>query len=161
MAVQAKAKLEKAEKKAKKRKSGADGKPGKSKKAKAGSKALETALAKDAAVRAGSKPIFVQPANLASGCVLKDYQLEGVRWLVSLYENGVSGILADGTFNRRLSRACMCTVLTMDPFIAACSRDGIGEDYSMRRSYCTPTYYGCGRTIPYCRPARNASKLGS
>lgn len=42
-------------------------------------------------------PIFVQPTNLAQGCVLKDYQLEGVRWLASLYENGVSGILADGT----------------------------------------------------------------
>ena len=43
----------------------------------------------------GSKPIFIQPPNLAKGCKLKDYQLEGVRWLVSLYENGVSGILAD------------------------------------------------------------------
>merc|ERR1719491_1451951 len=40
-------------------------------------------------------PIFVQPKNLTEGCRLKDYQLEGVRWLVSLYENGVSGILAD------------------------------------------------------------------
>eukprot|EP00548_Thalassiothrix_antarctica_P008923 CAMPEP_0194133680 /NCGR_PEP_ID=MMETSP0152-20130528/3745_1 /TAXON_ID=1049557 /ORGANISM="Thalassiothrix antarctica, Strain L6-D1" /LENGTH=776 /DNA_ID=CAMNT_0038829025 /DNA_START=397 /DNA_END=2727 /DNA_ORIENTATION=- len=43
----------------------------------------------------GMKPIFIQPSNLASGCILKDYQLEGVRWLVSLFENGVSGILAD------------------------------------------------------------------
>jgi len=42
-----------------------------------------------------SAPIFIQPKNLANGCKLKDYQLEGVRWLVSLYENGVSGILAD------------------------------------------------------------------
>jgi len=40
-------------------------------------------------------PIFIQPKNLANGCILKDYQLEGVRWLTSLYENGVSGILAD------------------------------------------------------------------
>jgi len=40
-------------------------------------------------------PIFIQPPNLAKDCVLKDYQLEGVRWLVSLFENGVSGILAD------------------------------------------------------------------
>ena len=43
----------------------------------------------------GKAPIFIQPKNLRSGCKLKDYQLEGVRWLVSLYENGVSGILAD------------------------------------------------------------------
>ena len=40
-----------------------------------------------------ARPIFIQPKNLQSDCVLKDYQLEGVRWLASLYENGVSGIL--------------------------------------------------------------------
>ena len=39
------------------------------------------------------RPAFIQPPNLDKKCVLKDYQLEGVRWLVSLYENGVSGIL--------------------------------------------------------------------
>ena len=26
---------------------------------------------------------------------MKPYQLEGLRWLVTLYENGLSGILAD------------------------------------------------------------------
>jgi ATP-dependent DNA helicase len=56
---------------------------------------LKTAQAMDAAKREEEKPIFRQPELLAAGCVLKDYQLEGVRWLVSLYENGVSGILAD------------------------------------------------------------------
>ena len=44
----------------------------------------------------GNQTIFIQPPNLAEGCILKDYQLEGVRWLASLFENGVSGILADG-----------------------------------------------------------------
>lgn len=29
------------------------------------------------------------------GGKLKPYQLEGLRWLVTLYENGLSGILAD------------------------------------------------------------------
>jgi len=43
----------------------------------------------------GGNAIFCQPKNLAGGCILKNYQLEGVRWLVSLFENGVSGILAD------------------------------------------------------------------
>ena len=60
--------------------------------------ALESAQARDAALREGSRPIFVQPANLSIECLLKDYQLEGVRWLASLFENGVSGILADGTW---------------------------------------------------------------
>lgn len=35
-----------------------------------------------------------QPA-LVSGCTMKDYQLDGLEWLVSLYENGLNGILAD------------------------------------------------------------------
>ena len=38
------------------------------------------------------KPAFVQPA-LVTGATLKDYQLEGVAWMVSLWENGISGIL--------------------------------------------------------------------
>lgn len=33
------------------------------------------------------------------GGTLMEYQLEGVRWLASLWENGVSGILADEVFN--------------------------------------------------------------
>ncbi|KAA1473299.1 hypothetical protein DENSPDRAFT_866013 [Dentipellis sp. KUC8613] len=41
-----------------------------------------------------SKPKFTQPA-LLTGATLKDYQLEGVAWMVSLWENGISGILAD------------------------------------------------------------------
>lgn len=57
-----------------------------------GKAALVSGPAKD---KTENKPIFVQPANLANGCVLKDYQLEGVRWMASLFENGVSGILAD------------------------------------------------------------------
>ena len=57
---------------------------------------LQSAQAKDAAGRSGDKKhIFQQPGNLAEGCFLKDYQLEGVRWLVSLFENGIRGVLAD------------------------------------------------------------------
>lgn len=35
---------------------------------------------------------FKQPA-LVTGAKLKDYQLEGVAWMVGLYQNGISGIL--------------------------------------------------------------------
>jgi SNF2 family DNA or RNA helicase len=69
--------------------------PSKKLKTSKGAVALESAQAKDAVIRAGSKPIFAQPPNLSTDCQLKDYQLVGVRWLASLYENGVSGILAD------------------------------------------------------------------
>ena len=94
MTENAKRKVQKSEKRSKKRK--ADGKESSRKKSKKNSgDELKSALVKDAKVRAGTKPIFVQPSNLAPGCILKDYQLEGVRWLASLFENGVSGILAD------------------------------------------------------------------
>ena len=37
---------------------------------------------------------FCQPSNLVGGKLLP-YQLEGLQWLLSLWENGLSGILAD------------------------------------------------------------------
>ena len=40
------------------------------------------------------RPTFVQPA-LLTGAKLKDYQLEGVAWMISLWENGISGILGE------------------------------------------------------------------
>lgn len=40
----------------------------------------------------GTRPKFLQPA-LVTGGKLKEYQLEGVEWMVSLDKNGVSGIL--------------------------------------------------------------------
>ncbi|RLV89267.1 putative ATP-dependent helicase IRC5 [Spathaspora sp. JA1] len=36
----------------------------------------------------------LQP-KLVTGCTLKDYQLDGLEWLVTLYQNGLNGILAD------------------------------------------------------------------
>jgi ATP-dependent DNA helicase len=42
------------------------------------------------------KPAFVQPA-LVTGAKLRDYQLEGVAWMVSLWENGISGILGESS----------------------------------------------------------------
>jgi ATP-dependent DNA helicase len=90
MAEDARRALAKADKKKRK----AEKKAGSSKKLKTseGSKKLETAQAVDSEKRKERKAIFVQPPNLAEDCFLKDYQLEGVRWLASLYENGVSGM---------------------------------------------------------------------
>ena len=41
-----------------------------------------------------SESVMTQPSSLVGG-KLMPYQLEGLRWLVSLWENGLSGILAD------------------------------------------------------------------
>ena len=40
---------------------------------------------------------LVKDLKLSRGCTLTDYHAEGVKWLVSLYESGASGILADET----------------------------------------------------------------
>ena len=95
LTADAKKKMERMEKKSKKRKKGESGGSRKKSKSSSSGEALKSAQEKHAKINAGTKPIFIQPPNLADGCILKDYQLEGVRWLVSLFENGVSGILAD------------------------------------------------------------------
>jgi ATP-dependent DNA helicase len=109
MTEQAQRALQKAEKKRLKEESNSTNgttavtttKNGKSKKQKLnnGNQKLQSVQEKDTMIRnAGTtRPIFIQPPNLSPDCFLKDYQLEGVRWLASLFENGVSGILADGT----------------------------------------------------------------
>jgi ATP-dependent DNA helicase len=47
-------------------------------------------------------PIFQQPA-LITGATLKTYQLEGLQWMVSLDQNGISGILGPWRLTLRLS----------------------------------------------------------
>ena len=55
-----------------------------------------------------AKPAFVQPA-LLTGAKLKDYQLEGVSWMVSLWENGISGILGEPLLRRQfVPRVRLC-----------------------------------------------------
>ena len=95
MAEDAKRQYEDAASGDKKRKGKGGGGKGKKAKGTTGEANLKEAQDKHNETFVGSRPIFIQPPNLAKGCALKDYQLEGVRWLTSLYENGVSGILAD------------------------------------------------------------------
>ncbi|KAF9361452.1 hypothetical protein BGX26_003196 [Mortierella sp. AD094] len=47
------------------------------------------------AAPAGKSHISARQPKLVTGGILRDYQLEGVEWMVSLYENGLNGILAD------------------------------------------------------------------
>ncbi|CAM9814495.1 unnamed protein product, partial [Scytosiphon promiscuus] len=58
------------------------------------SAATKMKKAKEDAEKEKDDGSFRQPPNLVGG-TLKPYQLEGLRWLVTLYENGLSGILAD------------------------------------------------------------------
>jgi SNF2 family DNA or RNA helicase len=38
---------------------------------------------------------WMWPPRILKGGTLRDYQLQGVKWLVSLYNNKLNGILAD------------------------------------------------------------------
>ena len=51
-------------------------------------------LTSPSAITNSSGSSFQQPKSLVGGKLL-DYQLEGLQWLLSLWENGLSGILAD------------------------------------------------------------------
>lgn len=62
--------------------------------------------------------------SLLRNCQLKPYQLEGVNWLITLYENGLNGILADemGLGKTIQSIALLAFIYEMDtkgPFLIA------------------------------------------
>ncbi|EJS43869.1 YFR038W [Saccharomyces arboricola H-6] len=42
-----------------------------------------------------SEDMAIQQPHLLKNCTLKPYQLDGLNWLITLYENGLNGILAD------------------------------------------------------------------
>ncbi|KAG9312406.1 P-loop containing nucleoside triphosphate hydrolase protein [Chiua virens] len=66
-----------------------------------------TSITQESTDTASTRPQFLQPA-LITGGKLKDYQLEGVEWLVSLDKNGVSGILADEMGLGKVSPISFC-----------------------------------------------------
>jgi ATP-dependent DNA helicase len=70
-----------------------------------------------------TRPAFEQPALLTGG-KLKDYQLEGVAWMVSLWENGISGILADemglGKTIQTIAFIAHLRVRVEAPFLVVC-----------------------------------------
>ena len=37
---------------------------------------------------------YVVPADIKNG-KMRDYQIRGLNWMISLFENGINGILAD------------------------------------------------------------------
>lgn len=82
---------------------------------------------KDDKTESGSlddKSIAEQQPALLKNCLLKGYQLEGLNWLITLYENGLNGILADdmGLGKTIQSIALLAFIYEMDtkgPFLIA------------------------------------------
>lgn len=65
-----------------------------------------------------------QQPSMLKNCLLKPYQLEGLNWLITLYENGLNGILADdmGLGKTIQSIALLAFIYEMDtkgPFLIA------------------------------------------
>lgn len=44
-----------------------------------------------------------QPKGLGQGCQLQPHQIDSLKWMLSLYQNGVNGILADDMVSSRSS----------------------------------------------------------
>jgi SWI/SNF-related matrix-associated actin-dependent regulator of chromatin subfamily A member 5 len=42
-----------------------------------------------------TETVFSESPGYVTGGVLRDYQVQGLNWLISLFEHGLSGILAD------------------------------------------------------------------
>lgn len=59
--------------------------------------ALATAVEEAGETRLGERKDLksARQPKLITGGIMKEYQLQGLEWLVSLYENGLNGILAD------------------------------------------------------------------
>lgn len=67
---------------------------GKQKKAKTGADKLRE-VQEDTALDSRQQKVQFKQPKLLTGGTLRDYQLEGIRWLCNLFENGLNGILAD------------------------------------------------------------------
>ena len=60
-----------------------------------------------------TEELTTRQPKLVTGCTMKEYQLEGLEWLSTLYEHGLNGILADemglGYATMRSEGAMRCT----------------------------------------------------
>ena len=49
---------------------------------------------------------------------MRDYQIRGLNWMISLYENGINGILADEMVSRTGSLCVSSTATPLTPYRA-------------------------------------------
>ncbi|GMM36473.1 hypothetical protein DASC09_037980 [Saccharomycopsis crataegensis] len=70
--------------------------------------------------------------KLVTGAVMRDYQLEGLEWLVTLYKNGLNGILADEMgLGKTIQSLSLLAYLyengNKGPFLIACPLSTVGN----------------------------------
>jgi len=95
----------------------------------------------------GGHRLSTQPSVIKGG-TMREYQLQGLNWLIHLYDNGINGILADEMARR--PRACL------RPCLRACMHHGgpgapalYGSSASLRRA----AVHG-SRPVLACTPSR-------
>ncbi|KAJ1678413.1 putative ATPase, partial [Spiromyces aspiralis] len=100
-----------------------------------------------------------QPKTLTGG-IMRDYQIEGMEWLVSLYENGLNGILADEMgLGKTIQTISFLTYLrerdVWGPFLIVCPLSTVANWVSefMRFVPTTPVllYHGTPQERAYLR----------
>lgn len=97
--------------------------------------------------------------RLVSGCSMKDYQLDGLEWLVSLYENGLNGILADemGLGKTLQCISLMCYLLehkVRDPFLVVAPLSTV-ENWCREFSRFAPNV----KVLKYVGPKEERAKI--
>ena len=68
----------------------------------------------DPAVPKHENTVLLHQPSWVSGGQMRSYQLEGLNWMIRLYENGINGILADEMGNEL---ACLCIDLMINPYL--------------------------------------------
>jgi DNA-binding domain len=104
--------------------------------------------------------LMSQPSTLSHG-KMRDYQLEGLNWMIRLQENGVNGILADEMYATRPSRCSdvmFVSLLSVSKLL--CFAQGPWKDLAVHLHSGVPAGVPrLHRAAPYRRPQVDAVQL--
>lgn len=67
---------------------------------------------------AGDSTRLTKQPSLLVGGTLRDYQLEGLNWLINLYDTGINGILAEYVLTEPSHACCLCGTALASPHAA-------------------------------------------
>jgi ATP-dependent helicase STH1/SNF2 len=115
-----------------------------------------------------SERITAQPSILVGG-KLKEYQIKGLQWMVSLYNNRLNGILADEMVSLELPRFCFQSQLKQRPtltpsvpfpFLLPLANPGSRQDYpNAIPHHLSYRVQEAARPVPRHRPALDHHQL--
>ena len=96
---------------------------------------------------------------LMTGGEMRSYQLKGVQWMISLYQNGLNGILADQMV--RAAHACVCSISgSPQPPHTRSLPSGPGQDGADDWVPVPPAEQERPGPVPDHRAAQHSAQLG-